>query len=93
MSGGTGHAPAASPFTVARPAIRRGRSRCTGRAAPGTIVVSGQAPMSELLGYQNRLNALTSGQGRYQVEFSHYEPVPPNTQQQLVEGFRSRDAE
>jgi elongation factor G len=74
-------------------ASRRGMVGGTGRAAPGTIVVSGQAPMSELLGYQNRLNALTSGQGRYQVEFSHYEPVPPNTQQQLVEGFRSRDAE
>ena len=57
----------------------------TANGAPGTMSVRGQAPMSELLGYQSRLNALTSGQGRYTVEFSHYEAVPPNTQQQLVE--------
>ena len=72
---------------------RRGMVSGTGRGAPGTIVVRGQAPMSELLGYQSRLNALTSGQGRFLIEFSHYEAVPPNTQQQLVAGFRSRDAD
>ena len=72
---------------------RRGMVSGTGRGAPGTIVVRGQAPMSELLGYQSRLNALTSGQGRFLIEFSHYEAVPPNTQQQLVAGFRSRDTD
>jgi hypothetical protein len=54
----------------------------TANGAPGTMTVRGQAPMSELLGYQSRLNALTSGQGRYTIEFSHYESVPDrNTQQ------------
>jgi elongation factor G len=72
---------------------RRGMVSGTGRGAPGTVVVRGQAPMSELLGYQSRLNALTSGQGRFLIEFSHYEAVPPNTQQQLVGGFRSREAD
>jgi elongation factor G len=74
-------------------ASRRGMVSGTAGGAPGTIVVRGQAPMSELLGYQSRLNALTSGQGRYVIDFAHYEAVPPNTQQQLVGGFRSRDAE
>ena len=55
------------------------------------MTVRGQAPMSELLGYQSRLNALTSGQGRYTIEFSHYEPVPPNTQARLVAEFQVRD--
>jgi elongation factor G len=55
------------------------------------LTVRGQAPAGELLGYQSRLNALTSGQGRYTVEFSHYEAVPPNTQQQLVGQFRVRE--
>ena len=27
----------------------------------------------KLLGYQSLLNALTSAQGRYTIEFSHYE--------------------
>jgi elongation factor G len=29
--------------------------------------------MSELAGYQTRLNAMTSGQGRYTLALSHYE--------------------
>ena len=72
-------------------ASRRGMVSGTANGAPGTMSVRGQAPMSELLGYQSRLNALTSGQGRYTIEFSHYEAVPPNTQQQLVSSFRVRD--
>jgi len=72
-------------------ASRRGMVSGTANGAPGTMMVRGQAPMSELLGYQSRLNALTSGQGRYTVEFSHYEAVPPNMQQQLVGEFRVRD--
>jgi len=74
-------------------ASRRGMVSGTNNGAPGTMTVRGQAPMSELLGYQSRLNALTSGQGRYTVEFSHYEAVPPNTQQQLVSSFKVRDEE
>jgi len=72
-------------------ASRRGMVSGTANGAPGTMTVRGQAPMSELLGYQSRLNALTSGQGRYTLEFSHYEAVPPNTQQRLVGEFKVRD--
>ena len=56
-----------------------------------TMVVRGQVPMSELTAYQSRLNALSSGQGRYTVELSHYEAVPPSVQQQLVGQFQVRD--
>jgi len=69
-------------------ASRRGMVSATSSVSPGTMTVRGQAPMSELLGYQSRLNALTSAQGRYLIDFSHYEAVPPNTQQQLVGGFK-----
>ena len=72
-------------------ASRRGMVSGTANGAPGTMMVRGQAPMAELLGYQSRLNALTSGQGRYTIEFSHYEAVPPNMQQQLVGAFGVRD--
>ncbi|HEX4233644.1 MAG TPA: elongation factor G [Caldimonas sp.] len=74
-------------------ASRRGMVSGTTNGAPGTMMVRGQAPMSELLGYQSRLNALTSGQGRYTIDFSHYEAVPPNTQQLLVGQFKVRDDE
>ncbi|MBG6079654.1 elongation factor G [Rubrivivax gelatinosus] len=62
---------------------KRGLVTGTANAAPGTVVIRGQVPMSELSGYQSRLNAMTAGQGRYTIELSHYDPVPPTVQQQL----------
>ncbi|MFP5398638.1 MAG: elongation factor G [Gammaproteobacteria bacterium] len=70
---------------------RRGQVSGTHNGAPGTMVVKGQAPLSELAGYQSRLNAMTSGQGRYTIAFSHYEPVPPTVQQQLTTQFQVKD--
>jgi elongation factor G len=63
---------------------KRGLVSGTANGAAGTMIVRGQVPMSELSGYQSRLNAMTSGQGRYTIELSHYEAVPPNVQAQLV---------
>jgi elongation factor G len=70
---------------------RRGVITGTANGAAGAMVVRGQAPLSELSGYQSRLNAMTSGQGRYTVALSHYEPVPPNVQQQLMGQYRVKD--
>jgi elongation factor G len=72
---------------------KRGVVNGTMNGAPGTMVVKGLVPMSELSGYQSRLNAMTSGQGRYVIELSHHEPVPPTVQQQLVAQFKVRDDE
>jgi elongation factor G len=72
---------------------KRGLVTGTANGAPGTIVVRGQVPMSELAGYQSRLNAMTSGEGHYNVELSHYEAVPPTVQQQLVSQFKVKDEE
>jgi elongation factor G len=74
-------------------ASRRGQVNGTRSAVPGTIVVQGQAPMAELSSYQTRLNAMTSGQGRYTVVLSHYEPVPPNTQSALISAYKVREEE
>jgi elongation factor G len=70
---------------------RRGMVSGTANAANGDVIVRGQAPLSELIDYQNRLNALTAGQGRYTITLSHYEAVPPTVQQQLVSEFRTQD--
>ncbi len=70
---------------------RRGLVNGTHNGAPGIMVVKGQAPLSELSGYQLRLNALTAGQGRYTVVLSHYEAVPPTVQTQLMAQFKVRD--
>ncbi len=70
---------------------KRGQVNGTHNGAAGTMVVRGQVPMSELAGYQSRLNAMTSGQGRYTIALSHYEAVPPNVQQQLVAAHQVHD--
>ena len=70
---------------------RRGLVTGTANGAPGTMLIRGQAPLSELSGYQLRLNALTAGQGRYAVTLSHHEPVPPSVQTQLMAQFKVRD--
>ncbi|MDE2613481.1 MAG: elongation factor G [Burkholderiales bacterium] len=72
---------------------KRGLVSGTGNGAAGAVVIRGQAPLSELAGYQNRLNAMTAGQGSYVIEFSHYEAVPPNVQQQLVGQYQVKDEE
>jgi elongation factor G len=72
---------------------KRGLINGTHNGAAGTMVVKGQAPLSELAGYQSRLNAMTSGQGRYTLALSHYEPVPPTVQQQLTSSYRAHDDE
>lgn len=70
---------------------RRGMVSGTATESNGDVVVRGQAPLSELIGYQNRLNAMTAGQGRYTIALSHYEAVPPTVQQQLVSEFRTQE--
>ena len=74
-------------------ASRRGLVTGSANGVPGTMLVRGQAPLAELSGYQLRLNALTSGQGRYTVALSHHEAVPPSVQAQLVSQFKVRDEE
>jgi elongation factor G len=63
---------------------KRGHVGGTQGQAGGLMSVMGQVPLSELNGYGSRLKSWSGGQGSYSVEFSHYEPVPPNVQQQLV---------
>jgi elongation factor G len=71
-------------------ASRRGQVSGT-TSSSGALAVVAQAPLSELASYQTRLNALTGGQGRYTIEFSHYEPVPPQIQQQLVSQHKVKE--
>ncbi len=72
---------------------RRGLISGTRGAEPGMLSIQGQAPLSELASYQSRLNAMTGGQGRYTIEFSHYEAVPASVQQQLVGQYRVGEEE
>jgi elongation factor G len=70
---------------------RRGQVAGTQNAAAGWMTVRGTVPLAELASYQSRLNAMTSGQGRYTLTLSHYDPVPPAVQQQLAGQHKVKD--
>ena len=70
---------------------KRGQVNGTHAMTGGGMTVNGQVPLSELNGYQARLNGMTGGQGRYTIELSHYEAVPPSVQAQLTGQYKVKD--
>ncbi|HEX4781441.1 MAG TPA: elongation factor G [Usitatibacter sp.] len=66
------------------------RGQVTGTESTGgdLMAIKGMVPLSEVTEYQSRLRSVTGGQGAYTMEFSHYAPVPPHTQQHLASQFK-----
>ncbi|MDE2258031.1 MAG: elongation factor G [Xanthomonadaceae bacterium] len=69
---------------------KRARISGTDSLRGGEIVIKAQVPLAEVTDYQTELKAMTGGQGRYAIEFSHYDPVPPQVQKQLTEGYKPK---
>ena len=67
---------------------RRGRINGTTALAGGMVMITGQVPLSELDNYQSHLKSVTGGVGSYNMELSHYDPVPAQTQQKLAAEFK-----
>ncbi|MDX1654765.1 MAG: elongation factor G, partial [Candidatus Competibacteraceae bacterium] len=72
---------------------RRGRINGTEVGSDGMVTISAQVPLAELEGYESQLKSTTGGHGTYSMEFSHYEPVPGNVQQQLIAAWRPATGE
>jgi elongation factor G len=52
---------------------------------PGDLaVIKAKVPLAEVTRYAAQLGSITQGQGSYTMEFSHYDQVPGNVQQQIV---------
>jgi elongation factor G len=51
-------------------------------------VIKAQAPLAELTDYPTELKSMTGGRGRYSLDLSHYEAVPPTVQKQLSEAWK-----
>lgn len=62
---------------------KRGQLSGTDALGPGMLLIKGRVPLAEINNYQARLKSVTAGQGSYSIEFSHYDPVPPNLQKEL----------
>ena len=67
---------------------KRGRINGTTALPGGMVTITGQVPLSELGSYQSELKSVTGGTGSYSMELSHFDPVPPNIQQQLMSEFK-----
>ena len=72
---------------------KRGQVSGTSSVATGTVTIAGQVPLSELSGYQTRLNSVTGGHGSYTLELSHYDAVPPVVQRDLMAQYKPRPEE
>ncbi len=63
---------------------RRGRIEgMTERA--GAQVINAKVPLSEMFGYSTDLRSMTQGRASYSMEFSHYEEVPRNVAEEIIE--------
>ncbi len=66
------------------------RGRVQGMEASGKQqVVKAQVPMAEMLDYQSKLNSITAARGSYHMQFSHYDQVPGQIAQKIVEQARA----
>tara|TARA_Y100001978_G_scaffold202551_1_gene224084 strand:+ start:766 stop:2862 length:2097 start_codon:yes stop_codon:yes gene_type:complete len=63
---------------------RRGRVHGMESAGGDLQTVTAEVPLAEVSTYARALSSMTGGQGSYTLEFSHYEVVPGNVQQEIV---------
>jgi elongation factor G len=67
---------------------KRGRINGTEASSQGMVTISGQVPLGEMENYQSQLKSVTGGEGSYNMELSHYDPVPALLQKRLTEEFK-----
>ncbi len=53
-------------------------------------VVTAHVPLSEMFGYATQVRSMTQGRALYTMQFSHYEAVPKNIADQIVEKVRGK---
>ncbi|MCZ7647019.1 MAG: elongation factor G [Planctomycetota bacterium] len=54
------------------------------------LVLKAQAPASEVQSFASELKSITAGEGFYSMEFSHYENVPNNIAQPVIDAAKAR---
>ncbi len=64
--------------------VKRARIEDQEQLPGDVIVIKCKVPLAEVTRYAAQLGSITQGQGSYTMEFSHYDMVPPNIQQQIV---------
>ncbi|MBX3423730.1 MAG: elongation factor G [Pirellulaceae bacterium] len=70
---------------------RGGRVLGTDSGGGDIQVVHCIVPLREVMHYGRTLSSMTGGQGSYSIEFSSYEVMPPNAQQQYLQTVKAED--
>ena len=65
---------------------KRAKIEGTGDRGPGIRIIDAKVPLAEMFGYVTTLRSLTQGRASFTMEFDHYEEVPNNVAQQIIEG-------
>ncbi len=61
------------------------RGKVQGMEQKGNLrIIKAKAPMAEMLDFEPTLTSITGGRGSYLMEFSHYEEVPGQLQQKVI---------
>jgi elongation factor G len=65
------------------------RGRVLGMDSAGkNQVINAQVPMAEFLTYAPDLRSMTGGRGMFTMEFSHYDEVPAQISEKIVEEIK-----
>jgi elongation factor G len=72
---------------------KRGRIQGTDILPGGMAQIKAMVPLSEVMQYQSQLKSVTGGQGSFVMELSHYEPAPPQVQQQVIGQYKPKAEE
>ena len=59
----------------------------------GNTIVKAEVPMAEMLTYGVDLTAMTQGRGSFNMEMDHYDIVPAQLQEKIVEKYKASRGE
>jgi elongation factor G len=66
------------------------RGRISGSESRGSnVVVKAQVPLAEMLSYATGLTSMTQGRASYTMEFDHYDYVPAEIAQKVIEAHKA----
>jgi elongation factor G len=70
------------------------RGKISGMEAEGPFqIIKAKVPLAELYKYSTHLRSLTSGRGMHNRHFSHYEEVPKEIEQKIIEEYKQSKEE
>ena len=70
------------------------RARITGMDTLGDYqIIRAKVPLAEVVTYSTQLRSITGGEGSYTTTFSHYDILPPNIAQQVMEKVKKEKEE